>query len=126
MKNPVVQKVESLYMKKDVPAFNVGDTVRVVQKVTEGGKTRSQAYEGVVIARKGSGIQMNFTVRRISFGEGVEKTFPLHSPTVQSVAVTRKGKVKRSKLYYLRGKSGKEGRIDSAFASQQESATSES
>lgn len=114
MRHPLLNKVEEPYLKKDFPAFRVGDTIRVTQKVTEGAKTRSQAFEGVVIARKGSGINSVFTVRRISFGEGVEKTFPVHSPTVQSVDITRRGKVRRAKLYYLRKKSGKQGRIEEA------------
>lgn len=118
MKNAIMTKVESTSLKKatEIPAFNVGDTVKVMQRVVEGAKTRSQAFEGVVIAKAGSGVTTKFTVRRVSFGEGVEKTFPVHSPTVQSITVTRQGKVRRSKLYYLRNKSGKEGRIDSAVA----------
>ena len=116
MRNAIITKVESASYKKagEIPPFNVGDTVKVMQRVVEGSKTRSQAFEGVVIAKAGSGIQKKFTVRRISFGEGVEKSFPVHSPTVQSITVTRQGKVRRAKLYYLRNKSGKEGRIDSA------------
>ena|SRR3989344_6913321 len=113
-KNSLIQKVEEMYLKKELPEFRVGDTVKVMQKVTEGNKVRSQAFEGVVIGKKGSGIQLSFTVRRISFGEGVEKTFPVHSPVVQGVTVTRRGKVRRAKLYYLRKKSGKQGRIEEA------------
>lgn len=118
MRNALIQKVEAGSLKKaaEIPAFNVGDTVKVMQRVVEGAKTRSQAFEGVVIAKGGTGATTKFTVRRVSFGEGVEKTFPVHSPTVQSITVTRQGKVRRSKLYYLRNKSGKEGRIDSAVA----------
>jgi len=116
MKNAAIEKVEQMYMKKDSPSFRIGDTVKVMQKVVEGNKTRSQAFEGIVIRKKGSGIQVSFTVRRISFGEGVEKTFPIHSTTVQSITVTRHGKTRRAKLYYLRHKSGKEGRIESADA----------
>ena len=116
MRNAIIEKVEAASLKKasEIPSFNIGDTVKVMQRVVEGSKTRSQAFEGVVIAKGGSGVHTKFTVRRVSFGEGVEKSFPVHSPTVQSIAVTRKGKVRRSKLYYLRHKSGKEGRIDSA------------
>ncbi len=116
MRNALIQKVEAASYKQaaEIPSFNVGDTVKVMQRVVEGAKTRSQAFEGVVIAKAGTGIQTKFTVRRVSFGEGVEKSFPVHSPTVQSITVTRQGKVRRSKLYYLRHKSGKEGRIDSA------------
>lgn len=120
MRNAIIEKVESLYMRKDVPVFRVGDTVKVMQRVREGNKTRSQAFEGVVMRRQGEGLRKSFTVRRISFGEGVEKTFPVHSPTVQSVTLVQSGKVRRSKLYYLRTKSGKEGRIKSLlFAAQQ-------
>ena len=114
MRHPLLNKVEEPHLKKELPEFRIGDTVVVMQKVTEGNKTRSQAFEGVVIMRKGSGIAKSFTVRRISFGEGVEKTFPLHSPTVQSVTVTRRGKVRRAKLYYLRKKTGKQSRIEEA------------
>ncbi len=119
MRHPLIDKIEAPFLKKDFPAFHVGDTVRVTQKVTEGAKTRSQVFEGVVIARKGSGISCVFTVRRVSFGEGVEKTFPIHSPTVQSLAVSRRGKVRRAKLYYLRKKSGKQGRIEEAELEKQ-------
>ncbi len=116
MKHPLLDKAVASYLKPktELPTFAVGDTVKVMQKVTEGSKTRSQAFEGIVIAKKGSGITSLFTVRRISFGEGVEKSFPIHSPTVQSVTVTRRGKVRRAKLYYLRKKTGKQGRIEEA------------
>ena len=114
MKNILIQKVEAASYKKagEIPSFNIGDTVKVMQRVVEGSKTRSQAFEGTVIAKAGSGIQTKFTLRRISFGEGVEKSFPVHSPTVQSITVTRQGKVRRAKLYYLRKQSGKKGRIE--------------
>jgi large subunit ribosomal protein L19 len=128
MRNALIQKVEAASLRKagEVPSFNVGDTVKVMQRVVEGSKTRSQAFEGVVIAKAGTGVTTKFTVRRVSFGEGVEKSFPVNSPTVQSITVTRQGKVRRSKLYYLRSKSGKEGRIDSAVtvaAKESEAAT---
>ena len=123
MKKAALTKVDALYPKKDVPKFNTGDTVKVMQRVIEGSKTRSQAFEGVVIKKKGSGVQASFTVRRVTFGEGVEKTFPVHSPTMQSVTVTRQGKVRKSKLYYLRKKSGKEGRIESGVSIGKESET---
>ncbi len=121
MRNAIIEKISSLAIKSDIPSFNIGDTVKVMQKVVEGSKVRSQAFEGVVIKKKGASVQTSFTVRRISFGEGVEKTFPVHSPTVQSVTVTRQGKVKRAKLYYLRHKSGKEGRIESVVTSRKKS-----
>ena len=94
-----------------VPEFAPGDTVKVNVKVTEGTRTRVQAYEGVVIARSGGGINENFTVRKISYGEGVERVFPLYSPSVDSIEVIRRGKVRRAKLYYLRGLRGKSARI---------------
>ncbi|MEM1265051.1 MAG: 50S ribosomal protein L19 [Pseudomonadota bacterium] len=97
---------------KKIPDFAPGDTVRVGYKVTEGTRTRVQAYEGVVIGRKGGmGIGASFTVRKISFGEGVERVFPLHSPNIDSITVVRRGKVRRAKLYYLRSRRGKSARI---------------
>jgi large subunit ribosomal protein L19 len=96
---------------KSIPEFSPGDTLRVSVKIKEGERERIQAYEGVCIARAGGGINANFTVRKISFGEGVERVFPLHSPNVASIAVVRKGKVRRAKLYYLRDRRGKSARI---------------
>jgi len=97
---------------KDIPDFKAGDTIRVGYKVTEGTRTRVQNYEGVCIARKnGSGIAGSFTVRKISFGEGVERVFPLHSTNIDSITVVRRGKVRRAKLYYLRSRRGKSARI---------------
>jgi large subunit ribosomal protein L19 len=97
---------------KDIPDFAAGDTIRVGYKVTEGTRTRVQAYEGVCIGRNGgSGIAASFTVRKISFGEGVERVFPLHSPNIDSILVVRRGKVRRAKLYYLRERRGKSARI---------------
>ena len=97
---------------KDIPDFTAGDTIRVGYKVTEGSRTRVQAYEGVCIGRNGgSGIGASFTVRKISFGEGVERVFPLHSPNIDSITVVRRGKVRRAKLYYLRERRGKSARI---------------
>src|SRR5258708_22315416 len=96
---------------KTIPPFDPGDTVSVNVKVVEGERTRIQAYEGVCIARSGSGINENFTVRKISYGEGVERVFPLYSPLVESIKVVRRGKVRRAKLYYLRGLRGKAARI---------------
>ncbi|MBA5778929.1 50S ribosomal protein L19 [Stappia sp. F7233] len=101
-------KVESL---RKMPEFSPGDTVRVNVKVTEGNRTRTQAYEGVCIARSGAGFNENFTVRKISYGEGVERVFPIFSPQIESVEVVRRGKVRRAKLYYLRDRRGKSARI---------------
>ena len=96
---------------KDIPEFRPGDTVRVGVRVVEGERTRVQAYEGVCIARSNRGINSNFTVRKMSFGEGVERVFPLYSPNIDSITVVRKGVVRRAKLYYLRGRTGKRARI---------------
>ena len=96
---------------KEIPAFRPGDTVRVGVKVIEGERTRVQNYEGVCIARANKGIGSNFTVRKMSFGEGVERVFPLYSPNIDSITVVRKGVVRRAKLYYLRGRTGKRARI---------------
>ncbi|HWT62385.1 50S ribosomal protein L19 [Brucella rhizosphaerae] len=97
--------------KRTLPDFQPGDTVRVQVRVTEGTRTRVQAYEGVCIARSGAGINENFTVRKISYGEGVERVFPVYSPIVEGVELVRRGKVRRAKLYYLRGLTGKAARI---------------
>ena len=96
---------------KDIPDFRAGDTVRVGVKVIEGNRERVQNFEGVVIARSNRGINSNFTVRKMSFGEGVERVFPLYSPIVDSITVVRRGVVRRAKLYYLRGRTGKSARI---------------
>ena len=98
-------------LRTDLPKIEAGDTVKVMVRVREGDKERLQAFEGIVLAKKGGGINETFTVRKVSAGVGVERIFPLHSPTVASIAVTRKGKVRRAKLYYLRNVSGKAARI---------------
>ena len=98
-------------LKKEVPQFNVGDTVRVHNKIVEGTRERIQLFEGTVIAKKNGGISETFTVRRVSYGVGVEKTFPLHSPRVEKVEVVRTGKVRRAKLYYLRDRVGKAAKV---------------
>ena len=95
----------------DIPTFRAGDTLRVGVRVVEGERTRVQNFEGVCIARSNRGINSNFTVRKMSFGEGVERVFPLYSPNVESIAVVRRGVVRRAKLYYLRGRTGKRARI---------------
>ena len=105
------EQVAKLSAGKDIPEFGPGDTVVVNYKVVEGERARIQAYEGVCIGRSGSGLNENFTVRKISYGEGVERVFPLYSPMVDSIKVVRRGKVRRAKLYYLRGRSGKSARI---------------
>jgi len=105
------EAVEALTQGKDIPAFRAGDTLRVGVRVVEGTRTRTQNFEGVCIARSNRGINSNFTVRKMSFGEGVERVFPLYSPNVESVTVVRRGVVRRAKLYYLRGRTGKRARI---------------
>ena len=107
----LVEAIEKENMKTEVPVFNVGDTVKVGFKVIEGTKERVQNFEGVVIAKKHGGIRESFKVRRLSFGGGVERTFPLHSPKIAYITVVRKGKVRRAKLYYLRGLTGKAAKI---------------
>lgn len=107
-----IKEWEKSLMKKEKPDFNVGDTVKVFVKIKEGDKTRLQAFEGIVIGKKGSGINETFAVRRISYGEGVERVFQLHSPSLDSVFVVKKGKVKKAKLYYLRGKIGKHTKVE--------------
>ncbi len=106
-----IEQMAKLSEGKTMPEFQPGDTVIVNVKVTEGERTRVQAYEGVVIARSGGGINENFTVRKISYGEGVERVFPLYSPNIDSLKVVRRGKVRRAKLYYLRDRRGKSARI---------------
>ena len=112
----VIQEIEQEQLKKlsagkDIPDFAPGDTVIVNVKVVEGERSRVQAYEGVCIGRSGGGLNENFTVRKISYGEGVERVFPLYSPMIESIKVVRRGKVRRAKLYYLRGRRGKSARI---------------
>ena len=108
------EQVAKLSAGKDIPDFAPGDTVLVNVKVVEGDKSRIQAYEGVCIGRSGGGIHENFTVRKISYGEGVERVFPLYAPMIDSIKVVRRGKVRRAKLYYLRGLRGKKARISEA------------
>ncbi len=110
----LVREVSRAQLKprESLPKFNIGDTVKVHFRIVEGEKERIQVFEGVVISRKrGDGVNANFTVRRVSFGEGVERVFPLHSPRVEKVEVTREGSVRRAKLYYLRERSGKAARV---------------
>ena len=109
--NSIIDAINQENVKSSIPAFNVGDTVKVMVKVIEGDRERLQAFEGIVIAKKHGGISETFTVRRISFGVGVEKTFPIHSPKVADIQVVRRGKVRRAKLYYLRARTGKAARV---------------
>ena len=105
------EAIEALTADRQVPEFRPGDTLRVGVKVVEGDRSRVQMYEGVCIARSNKGVNSNFTVRKISFGEGVERVFPLYSPIIDSIEVVRRGAVRRAKLYYLRGRRGKSARI---------------
>jgi large subunit ribosomal protein L19 len=110
---------------KDIPEFRPGDTLRVGVKVVEGTRTRVQNYEGVCIARNNRGMGSNFTVRKMSFGEGVERVFPLYSPNIDSITVVRRGVVRRAKLYYLRGRTGKRARIAERKVNRTETAAAE-
>ena len=105
------EQIAKLTAARAVPEFRAGDTVKVMVRVVEGERTRVQAYEGVCIARSNRGINSNFTVRKVSYGEGVERVFPLYAPTIAEILVVRRGDVRRAKLYYLRGRSGKSARI---------------
>ena len=107
----IIDALEKEGMRTDIPEFAVGDTVKVYAKIIEGNKERVQGFEGVVIARKNGGISETFTVRRVSYGVGVEKTYPLHSPKITKIEVLKKGEVRRAKLYYLRERSGKSAKI---------------
>lgn len=107
----IIDAINQENIKSSIPEFNVGDTVKVMVKVIEGDRERLQAFEGIVIARKHGGISETFTVRRLSFGVGVEKTFPIHSPKVADIQVVRRGKVRRAKLYYLRARTGKAAKV---------------
>ena len=107
----VIDQITKEYMKSDVPEFNVGDTVRVHIKIKEGNRERIQVFEGFVLKRQNGGISETFTVRRIASGVGVEKTFPLHSPWVEKIELVRKGRVRRAKLNYMRGRTGKAAKI---------------
>jgi len=106
-----LQAVESAHVRDDLPEFRTGDTVKVHVRVVEGGRERVQVFEGVVIARNGSGPRASFTVRKVSFGVGVERVFPLNAPIIARIEVVRRGDVRRSKLYYLRDRAGKSARI---------------
>ena len=107
----LIKLIESEQIKKDIPDFNVGDTVKVYVKVVEGARERLQAFEGFVLKRQGGGLTENFTVRRVAYGVGVERTFPIHSPRIDRIEVVRKGKVRRAKLNYMRERVGKAAKI---------------
>lgn len=107
----IIKMIEDEQLRDDMPSFNVGDTVQVHYKVVEGTRERIQVYEGTVIKIQGGGARKTFTVRRLSYGVGVERTFPIHSPRIEKLVVTRKGKVRRAKLYYLRDRQGKAAKV---------------
>ena len=109
--NEIIRSIEAKQMRNDLPQFNVGDTIREWVKVVEGNRERLQAFEGTVIAKRNGGVRETFTVRRVSYGIGVERTFPIHSPRVDHVDLIRRGKVRRAKLYYLRSLQGKAAKI---------------
>ena len=109
--NEIIKKIEDAQLKEAVDAFNVGDTVKVYAKIKEGNRERIQVFEGIVLKRQGGGVKETFTVRKTSGGIGVEKTWPLHSPTVEKIEVVRKGKVRRAKLNYLRQRVGKKAKV---------------
>ena len=111
----LIEALERENLKPEIPEFNVGDTVKVYNKIVEGTRERIQVFEGIVISRKNSSVRETFTVRRVSFGVGVEKTFPFHSPNVEKVEVIRYGKVRRAKLYYLRDRVGKAAKTKDAI-----------
>ena len=111
MTNPVIKAIDQASIRTDIPEFRPGDSVRVHVRVIEGSRSRVQVFSGVVIARNASGVQEAFTVRKISFGVGVERTFPVHSPVIDHIEVVTRGDVRRAKLYYLRGLRGKAARI---------------
>ena len=113
-----LKQFEDQFIRKDIPAFNVGDTIKMKIKVMEADKIRLHSWEGIVIARTGSGNKAVFTVRKISFGEGVEKMFPLHSPVIASLKVVSRGTVGRAKLFYLRDKTGKAARVETDAVSE--------
>ena len=109
--NPIISELDKASIREDAPDFRPGDSVRVHVRVVEGNKSRIQVFAGVVIARNGKGVSEAFTVRKVSYGTGVERTFPLNSPIIDHIEVERRGDVRRAKLYYLRGRSGKSARI---------------
>lgn len=120
-KGAILRAIEQPFIKEGLPEFDTGDTVRVDYRVTEGSRTRIQAFEGVVIAKKnGKGARATFTVRKVSFGEGVERIFPLNSPLIENITVVRRGRSRRAKLYYLRNLRGKKARLKTDLSRQEQ------
>lgn len=125
-RSPIIQELEESYLKKDVPVFNIGDTVRVNTRIIEGEKERLQAFSGTVIAKKGTGLSETFTIYRNAYGSSMDRVFLLHSPRIASIEVVRPGKVRRAKLYYLRGRSGKSAKIREQYVAGEEAAATPS
>ena len=121
-KAPIIQELEEEFIKKDIPAFNVGDTVTVNTKIIEGSKERGQAFTGTVVAKKGYGLSETFTVYRTAYGSSMDRIFLLHSPRISSIEVVRAGKVRRAKRNYIRGKSGKSAKIKEKYIAQKKTA----
>lgn len=120
MKSMLIEKLDQKHLKKDIPLFEVGDTVKVHTRIIEGNKERVQVFTGTVIARSGSGLSETFSLHRVAYGKGMERVFPLHSPRIAKIEVLRKGKVRRAKLYYLRGTQGKAAKVQSRFGYKEE------
>lgn len=123
--NQLIREIEAPLLKKDLPKVNIGDTVKVFVKIKEGGKERTQGYEGVVIKRHGSGVNTTLTVRRVFQGIGIERVFMVHSPRVEKITVQRRGHVRRSKLYYLRERTGKATRIKEKVGARKDAPTAQ-
>jgi large subunit ribosomal protein L19 len=122
-RSPVIQELEETYLKQDVPSFNIGDTIRVNTRIIEGEKERLQAFTGTVVAKKGSGLSETFTIYRNAYGSSMDRVFLLHSPRIATIEVVRPGKVRRAKLYYLRGRSGKAAKIREQYVAGGENTT---
>ncbi len=120
-RSPVIEELEQAYLKKDVPEFRIGDTVRVSMRITEGEKERLQAFSGTVVAKKGTGLSETFTLYRNAYGSAMDRVFLLHSPRIASIEVIRPGKVRRAKLYYLRGKSGRAAKVSEQYVAGEKS-----
>ncbi len=121
-RSSIIVELEQAYLKKDVPVFNIGDTVRVNTRIIEGEKERLQAFSGTVIAKKGTGLSETFTIYRNAYGSSMDRVFLLHSPRIASIEVMRPGKVRRAKLYYLRGRSGKKAKVREQYVAGEEAA----
>lgn len=119
-RSPIIEQIEETYLKKDIPVFNIGDTVRVNMRIMEGEKERLQAFTGTVVAKKGCGLSETFTLYRNAYGSSMDRVFLLHSPRIVGIEVVRPGKVRRAKLYYLRGRSGKAAKVREQYVAGDE------